>query len=91
MILKKSGTGWVEHDPEEIWQTTVAVCKEAIAAADSGGHTIAAAGITNQRETTVVWNRKTGKAIYNAIVWQGHQDQVDTRQCRRRKRSSEQR
>jgi len=63
-------SGWVEHDPEEIWQTTVDVCKEAIRAASKGGHTIAAAGITNQRETTVVWNKSTGKAIYNAIVWQ---------------------
>lgn len=63
-------SGWVEHDPEEIWQTTVDVCKQAIQAAADGGHTIAAAGITNQRETTVVWNRATGKAIYNAIVWQ---------------------
>ena len=69
-------SGWVEHDPEEIWQTTVAVCKEAIAAADSGGHTIAAAGITNQRETTVVWNRKTGKTVYNAIVWQDRRTAV---------------
>ncbi len=63
-------SGWVEHDPEEIWQTTVDVCKEALAAAAKGGHTVAAAGITNQRETTVVWNKTTGKAIYNAIVWQ---------------------
>ena len=63
-------SGWVEHDPEEIWQTTVDVCTEALAAASEGGHTIAAAGITNQRETTVVWNKTTGKAIYNAIVWQ---------------------
>ncbi len=63
-------SGWVEHDPEEIWQTTLDVCKEAVDAAVEGGHTIVAAGITNQRETTVVWNRKTGKAIYNAIVWQ---------------------
>ncbi len=63
-------SGWVEHDPEEIWQTTLDVCKEAIDAAVKAGHTIVAAGITNQRETTVVWNRKTRKAIHNAIVWQ---------------------
>ena len=63
-------SGWVEHDPEEIWQTTVDVCTEALAFATRGGHTVAAAGITNQRETTVVWNKTTGKAIYNAIVWQ---------------------
>lgn len=63
-------SGWVEHDPREIWQTTLEVCKEAIDTAVNGKHTIVAAGITNQRETTVVWNKKTGKAIYNAIVWQ---------------------
>jgi len=63
-------SGWVEHDVEEIWQTTLTVCQEAIDAAAKDGHRIAAAGITNQRETTVVWNRQTGKAIYNAIVWQ---------------------
>ncbi len=63
-------SGWVEHDPEEIWQTILTVCEEAVKAATNGGHTIAAAGITNQRETTVVWNRKTGTAVHNAIVWQ---------------------
>ncbi len=63
-------SGWVEHDPEEIWQTTLDVCKEAVDAANKAGHTIAAAGITNQRETTVVWNKKTGAPVYNAIVWQ---------------------
>ena len=63
-------SGWVEHNPEEIWQTTVDVCTEALTAAAREGHTVAAAGITNQRETTVVWNKTTGKAIYNAIVWQ---------------------
>ncbi len=63
-------SGWVEHDPEEIWQTIVDVCSEALAYATKSGHTVVAAGITNQRETTVVWNRNTGKAIHNAIVWQ---------------------
>ena len=62
--------GWVEHDPEEIWQTTLAVCKEAVSAATDAGAEIAAAGITNQRETTVVWDKATGTPIYNAIVWQ---------------------
>ncbi len=65
-----TGSGWVEHDPEEIWQTTLEVCKKAVESAASNGQTIVAAGITNQRETTVIWNRKTGKAIHNAIVWQ---------------------
>ncbi|MEM7259678.1 MAG: glycerol kinase GlpK [Pseudomonadota bacterium] len=63
-------SGWVEHDPEEIWQTTLDVCQQAIKAAADLGRTIAAAGITNQRETTVIWDRHTGKAIHNAIVWQ---------------------
>ena len=63
-------SGWVEHDPEEIWQTTLEVCRETVAEAEKLGATIAAAGITNQRETTVIWNKNTGKAIYNAIVWQ---------------------
>ncbi|MDM7859895.1 glycerol kinase GlpK [Alteromonas sp. ASW11-36] len=62
--------GWVEHDPEEIWSTTLTVCKDAIAIAQEAGYLIKSIGITNQRETTVVWDRKTGKAIYNAIVWQ---------------------
>ena len=58
-------SGWVEHDPEEIWDTTVSTAKKAAEWAE-----IAAIGITNQRETTVVWDRRTGKAIHNAIVWQ---------------------
>ena len=63
-------SGWVEHDPEEIWSTTLAVCREAIAWGQQASRQIAAIGITNQRETTVVWNRETGKPVYNAIVWQ---------------------
>jgi glycerol kinase len=62
--------GWVEHDAEEIWQTTVSVCREAVKAAADKGATLVAAGITNQRETTVVWDRHTGAPIHNAIVWQ---------------------
>jgi glycerol kinase len=62
--------GWVEHDPEEIWSTQVGVALEAISKARLESINIAAIGITNQRETTVVWNRKTGKPVYNAIVWQ---------------------
>jgi len=62
--------GWVEHDAEEIWSTQVGVAHEAITKAGIESANIAAIGITNQRETTVVWNRKTGKPIYNAIVWQ---------------------
>lgn len=62
--------GWVEHDPEDIWKTVVATVHEALSKAKMDATDIAALGITNQRETTVIWNRKTGKAIYNAIVWQ---------------------
>jgi glycerol kinase len=62
--------GWVEHDPEEIWSTQAGVAFEALTKAGIESLNIAAIGITNQRETTVVWDRKTGKPIYNAIVWQ---------------------
>jgi len=62
--------GWVEHDPEEIWSTQARVAEEAMAKAGAGPGSIAAIGITNQRETTIVWNRNTGKPVCNAIVWQ---------------------
>ncbi len=62
--------GWVEHDPEEIWQTTIDSCVSALAQVDASATDIAAIGITNQRETTVVWDRSSGKTIYPAIVWQ---------------------
>jgi glycerol kinase len=62
--------GWVEHDPDEIWSTQAGVAHEAIAKAGLESDNIASIGITNQRETTVVWNRSNGKPVYNAIVWQ---------------------
>jgi len=62
--------GWVEHVPEEIWATSLWAAKTALKKAGLEGKDIAAIGITNQRETTIVWDRATGKAIYNAIVWQ---------------------
>lgn len=62
--------GWVEHDPQEIWSSQAGVAAEAVASAGINGKSLAAIGITNQRETTIVWDRKTGKPIYNAIVWQ---------------------
>jgi len=62
--------GWVEHDANEIWSTQAGVAAEAVTKAGFNGKSLAAIGITNQRETTVVWNRETGKPIYNAIVWQ---------------------
>jgi glycerol kinase len=63
-------SGWVEHDPADLWATTAATCREAIERAGIASADIAAIGITNQRETTLVWDRKTGKALGNAIVWQ---------------------
>src|SRR5438445_6432298 len=62
--------GWVEHDPAEIWRRTKSVIKKAMETGGFGPRDLAAIGITNQRETTVVWNKKTGKPVYNAIVWQ---------------------
>src|SRR5215468_9481842 len=62
--------GWVEHDPEEIWRRTQDVIARAMNAARLKSNDLASIGITNQRETTVVWNKKTGKPVYNAIVWQ---------------------
>jgi len=62
--------GWVEHDPEEIWASQLSVAVEALSRAQVGYRDIAAIGITNQRETAIVWDRETGKPVYNAIVWQ---------------------
>ena len=62
--------GWVEHNPVEIWERTAAVVQTALNAAGLTRSDLAALGVTNQRETTVVWNPKTGRPLYNAIVWQ---------------------
>ena len=85
--------GWVEHDPEEIWETTLTVVREALEHARTGGNNVSAIGITNQRETTLVWDRTSGKPVYRAIVWQdrrtadfcetlrgqGHEDAVSSK------------
>lgn len=85
--------GWVEHDPEEIWKTTMSVCRSVLEKSGAVPSDVAGIGITNQRETTVVWDKTTGKALYNAIVWQdrrtaelcaslkadGHEDLVSAR------------
>ncbi|MEL7397280.1 MAG: glycerol kinase GlpK [Pseudomonadota bacterium] len=63
-------SGWVEHDPLDIWSSTVSTCRTAIDQAGLNAKDVAAIGITNQRETTLVWDRKTGRAVHNAIVWQ---------------------
>jgi len=63
-------SGWVEHDPEEIWTTTVATCRDVLSQAEVNARQIAGIGITNQRETTVIWDKETGEPIHRAIVWQ---------------------
>lgn len=63
-------SGWIEHEPEDLWQTTIRTCKQAIKDANLAAKDINAIGITNQRETTLVWNRETGIPIHRAIVWQ---------------------
>ena len=62
--------GWVEHDPLEIWSSQSSSVAEVIAKANVGSDAIAAVGVTNQRETTVMWDSETGVPVYNAIVWQ---------------------
>ena len=75
-------SGWVEHDPADLWSTTAATCRAAIERAGVAPAQIAAIGITNQRETTVVWDRESGKPICNAIVWQ---DRRTSEVCRKLK------
>ena len=72
--------GWVEHDPDEIWETTLASARDALKAAKATGADLAAIGITNQRETTVLWDRKTGRPLHRAIVWQ---DRRTAERCRK--------
>ena len=63
-------SGWVEHDPDDLWSTTLKTCREALTTAGVAARDVAAIGITNQRETTLVWDRHTGEPVHNAIVWQ---------------------
>jgi glycerol kinase len=74
--------GWVEHDPDDLWRTTVETARQALAAARLAAGDIAAVGITNQRETCLVWDRRTGRPIHRAIVWQ---DRRTAEMCRRLK------
>ena len=67
--------GWVEHNPNEIWSSSIKALKGVIKKASTLKGKILSIGITNQRETTILWNKKTGKAIYNAIVWQDRRTQ----------------
>src|SRR5687767_1437862 len=73
--------GWVEHEPEDIWYSTARTVREALAAARCSPSQIAAIGITNQRETTLLWDRATGRPVHRAIVWQ---DRRTTGFCRER-------
>ena len=75
-------SGWVEHDPSDLWSTTAGTCRAAIEKAGLRPKDIAAIGITNQRETTVVWDRTSGQPIYNAIVWQDRRTSDYCRQLR---------
>src|SRR5258708_11915412 len=77
-------SGWVEHDPEDIWRDTLATVREVIASREVGAQSIAALGITNQRETTVIWERASGTPIHRAIVWQ---DRRTAEECARLKAS----
>jgi glycerol kinase len=63
-------SAWVEHDPEDLWNTTLSTCRKALDSAGATANDVAAIGITNQRETAIVWDRASGRPIYNAIVWQ---------------------
>jgi len=74
--------GWVEHDPEEIWTTTLAACRAVIKQSGLSASEIKAIGITNQRETTLLWDRRSGKPLHNAIVWQ---DRRSTQMCEKLK------
>jgi len=75
-------SGWVEHDPADLWSTTVATCRAAMDRVGVGAEAIAAIGITNQRETALVWDRHTGEPVFNAIVWQ---DRRTVEMCQRLK------
>ena len=63
-------SGWVEHTPEDLWRTTIDTCREVLANTGLSGTDLTAIGITNQRETTLIWDKVSGQPVYNAIVWQ---------------------
>ena len=75
-------SGWVEHDPADLWSTTAGACRQAIERAGVGPDDIAAIGITNQRETVVLWERDTGRPVHNAIVWQDRRTAETTRRMK---------
>ncbi|MDY7081100.1 MAG: FGGY family carbohydrate kinase, partial [Halobacteria archaeon] len=75
--------GWVEHSPTEIWENTQFVINEAVHNADIDASQLAAIGVTNQRETTVLWNAETGEPVHNAIVWQDRRTNDRVRELKR--------
>ncbi len=75
-------SGWVEHEPDDLWSTVASTCRGAMERAGLTGDDITAIGITNQRETTVVWDKATGKPVYNAIVWQDRRTSEFCRELR---------
>ena len=85
--------GWVEHDPKEIWSSQISVATEAMSKISVDAEDIHAIGITNQRETTIVWDKKTGEPVYPAIVWQclffRNKTEMDPGSCRRCQRACE--
>ena len=81
-------SGWVEHDPEEIWRTTLKTLKDVINKAQKLKGEVVAIGITNQRETTVLWDKKTGKSIYKAIVWQDRRTEDFCRKLRKQNKET---
>src|SRR5215468_807405 len=76
--------GWVEHDAEEIWRVTLRVLREACRRAGARGRDLVALGITNQRETTVLWDRRTGRPVHRAIVWQDRRTAAHCEELRAR-------
>ncbi len=79
---------WVEHDPEQIWSTQLSVARAALKKAGRSAEDVAGIGITNQRETTVIWNRRTGEPIHNAIVWQDRRTSAECDKLRKSKHAS---
>ena len=78
--------GWVEQNPNEIWSTTLKALKQVIKKANKFKGRILTIGIANQRETTILWNKKTGKPLYNAIVWQDRRTQQYCEKLKKRKK-----
>ena len=81
-------SGWVEHNPEEIWSTTKKTLKDVINKAKRLRGNVLAIGITNQRETTVLWDKKTGKAVYKAIVWQDRRQEEFCKKLRKQNKET---